>query len=97
MKYKLDRSSHAVYSLHYHLILVTKYRRPVLETERMRERLKEIFWSLQDKLGIEILSQEPSKDHVHIFFKTTPKTDLVKVVNVLKRYVELQGGGNTKL
>ncbi|MHA1303799.1 MAG: transposase [Candidatus Heimdallarchaeaceae archaeon] len=43
MGYKLDKSSHAVLSLHYHLIHVTKYRRPVLETEQIRERLKEIF------------------------------------------------------
>ena len=83
MKYKLDKSSHAVFSLYYHLILVTKYRRPVLETEQIRERLKEIFWSLH-RLNIEIVSQEPDRDHIHILFKATPKTDLVKVVNVLK-------------
>ena len=84
MKYKLDKSSHAVFSLYYHLVLVTKYRRPVLETEQIRERLKEIFWSLQDNLGIEIVSQEPNKDHIHVLFKATPKTNLVRVVNVLK-------------
>ncbi|MHA1754188.1 MAG: IS200/IS605 family transposase [Candidatus Odinarchaeia archaeon] len=84
MRYKLGKSSHAVFSLHYHLILVTKNRRPALETEQIRERLKEIFWSLQDKLGIEIVSQEPNRDHVHVLFKATPKTDLVRVVNVLK-------------
>jgi len=61
-----------------------KYRRPVLETEQIRERLKEIFWSLQDRLNIEIVSQELNRDHIHILFKATPKTDLVKVVNVLK-------------
>jgi len=83
-KYKLDKSSHAFYSLQYHLILVVKYRRPALKNEKVRERLKEIFWSLQDKVGIEIIAQEPSKDHVHILFKATPKTNLVKVINILK-------------
>jgi len=84
MRYRLDRSSHAVCALHYHLVFVTKYRRPVLNSERIRERLKEILWSLQDKVAIEIVAQEPGENHIHILFKASPKTDLVKAVNVLK-------------
>jgi putative transposase len=46
MKYKLDRSAHSVYSLHYHLVVVIKYRRKALYDEAIRERLKQIIWSL---------------------------------------------------
>jgi putative transposase len=84
MKYKLDRSAHSVYSLHYHLVEVVKYRRKALYDEVIRERLKQIIWSLTDELGIEILAQEPADYHLHILFKATPKTNLVNVVNVIK-------------
>lgn len=83
-KYKLDKSAHSVYSLNYHLILVVKYRQPALETEIVRERLKEIIWNLQDKTGIEIIMQEPDIDHIHILFKSKPIIDLSKVVNIFK-------------
>lgn len=84
MKYKLDRSAHSVYSLHYHLVVVIKYRRKALYDDVIRERLKQIVWSLSDELGIEILAQEPSEDHLHILFTATPTTNLTNVVNVIK-------------
>ena len=76
MKYKLDRSAHSVFSLHYHLVVVIKYRRKALYDEVIRERLKQIVWGLSDELGIEILAQEPSDDHLHILFTATPTTNL---------------------
>lgn len=39
---KLDSNNHSVFLLYYHLILVTKYRRKVIDTE-VSVRLKEIF------------------------------------------------------
>lgn len=84
MKYILDRGAHSVYSLHYHLVIVVKYRRKALASETIRERLKEIIVSLAPDLGIEILAQEPGSDHHHMLFKTTPTTNLSNVVNVIK-------------
>jgi putative transposase len=84
MKYKLDKSSHAVFSLQYHLVLVVKYRRKALCNETIRERLKNVIWNLARQLDIEIIAQEPAEDHVHVLFKAKPSTDLVKVVNTLK-------------
>ncbi len=84
MKYKLNKSAHSVYSLHYHLVIVMKYRRKALYDEVIRERLKQIVWSLTDDIGIDILAQEPAEDHLHIIFKAAPKTNLVNVVNVIK-------------
>ena len=84
MKYKLDRGAHSVYSLHYHLVIVVKYRRKALYDEIIRERLKQIIWEMSDDLGIEILAQEPAEDHMHILFKCKPTTSLTKVVNSIK-------------
>ena len=84
MKYKLDKSSHAVFSLQYHLVLIIKYRRKALCDEAIRERLKNIVWDLSKQLDVEIIAQEPAEDHIHILFKAKPSTDLVKTVNSLK-------------
>ena len=73
-----------MYSLRYHLVVVIKYRRKGLYDEAIRERLKQIIWSLMDELGIEILAQEPAEGHIHILFTATPTTNLSNVVNVIK-------------
>ena len=84
MKYKLDKSAHSVYALHYHLVVVVKYRRKALCSEEIRDRLKDIVWNLSNELGIEVVAHEPAEDHYHLLFKATPKTNLVNVVNVIK-------------
>lgn len=99
-KYDLDRGNHVVYSLHYHIIFVIKYRRKALYNDKIRERLKEIFRDLAvnlkvthyDKTGakieesnpVEIVSMEATPDHVHLLIKGTPQTDLVNLVNIFK-------------
>jgi len=65
-------------------VLVADYRRRALCDESIRERLKNIVWNLANRLGIEIIAQEPAEDHVHVLFKARPSTDLVKTVNILK-------------
>ena len=73
MKYKLDKSAHSVFALYYHLVIVVKYRRKAMYSYDIRERLKEIVWDLSTELGIDVVAQEPTEDHYHLFFKATPK------------------------
>lgn len=84
MTYNLDRSAHSVFALHYHLVVVVKYRRKALYSSDIRERLKDIVWNLSTGLGIEVVAHEPAVDHYHLLFKATPKTNLVKAINVIK-------------
>ncbi len=83
-RYKLDRSAHAVFSMYYHLIFVTKYRRKALYSDEIRERLKQILLDVTPKVGLEIVVQEPADDHIHIVAKGTLTTDLVKAINIMK-------------
>ena len=83
MRYKLSRGAHSVHALHYHLVLVTKYRRKVFEGAVV-ERMKDIFHGISQKFDVEILMQEPGKDHIHILFAAKPRTELTKFVNALK-------------
>lgn len=84
MRYKLDKSAHSVYSLHYHLVLVVKYRRKVLEEPAVSERLKDIVCEISEGFGVEVLEQETDKDHLHIIFKAKPTLEVTKYINSLK-------------
>ena len=79
----LDTNAHSVFSLHYHLILVTKYRKPVLDDE-ISERARALFEAIAPAYKIEVLEWNHDQDHVHIFFKAQPKTELSKFINAYK-------------
>ena len=79
----LDTNAHSVFSLHYHLILVTKYRKPVFNDE-ISERARTLFEAIAPSYKIEVLEWNHDQDHVHIFFKAQPKTELSKFINAYK-------------
>ena len=65
------RSSHTVYDIKYHLVWITKYRKPVLRgaiAERVRDLIREICKARD----VEILKGHVSADHVHIFVSVPP-------------------------
>ena len=79
----LDTNSHSVFLLHYHLILVTKYRRQVFDNE-ISDRAKAIFERIAPDYKIEIIEWNHDKDHVHVLFKAHPKTEISKFINTYK-------------
>lgn len=56
MKYKLDRGSHSVYSLHYNLIFVVKYRRRVFTSNEIIDFLKQKIHEISESFEVEILA-----------------------------------------
>jgi len=54
MNVKFDSNKHSVFLLYYHLILVTKYRREVID-EKIARRLKEIFEYIQTNYNMTLL------------------------------------------
>ena len=80
---KLDTNAHSVFLLHYHLILVVKYRRQVF-TDEISERAKEIFEYIAPSYKIELVEWNHDKDHVNILFKGQPKTEISKFINAYK-------------
>lgn len=84
MKYDLKTSSHSVYSLNYHLILVVKYRREVFTNKKIIDELKKRTRNIAKNYDVKITSQEVDKDHMHILFSSKPITNLTKFINALK-------------
>jgi len=80
---KLDTNKHSVFLLYYHLILVTKYRRKVIDSN-ISEILKEMFIKIGKNYGITLLEWDSEEDHVHCLFKARPTTKLSKFINAYK-------------
>ena len=96
---KLDNNNHSVFLMHYHLILVVKYRRKVIN-EEISNSLREIFERIQPKYNITLQEWNHDKDHIHVLFKGNPNTEISKFINayksassrLIKKYIEQQGG-----
>ena len=80
---ELDRNQHSVYSLYYHLIMVTKYRRKVIDND-ISMRGKEIFERIAPGYGMTLVESNHDVDHVHIMFRAQPKTELSRFINAYK-------------
>jgi putative transposase len=77
---------HCVYSLRYHLVLVTKYRRRCL-TAPMREALRTICETQLAGKGGVLLELNAEEDHVHLLIELPSKTSLSIVANSLKTVI----------
>ena len=80
---ELDSNGHSVFLLYYHLILVVKYRRKVID-DVISEWGKEIFSYIAPGYGIMLEEWNHDMDHVHIMFRAQPKTELSKFINAYK-------------
>ena len=79
----LESNNHSVFSLHYHLIFVVKYRRKVID-DTISEKLKEIFEYIQPSYNITLQERNHDQDHVHVLFSAHPKTERTKFINAYK-------------
>jgi putative transposase len=79
----LDTNTRSVFAMYYHLILVIKYRRKVLDDD-ISIRLKDIYVNIQDRYNISLLEWNHDGDHVHILFKAHPNTQISKFINAYK-------------
>ena len=67
----------------YHLVLVVKYRRQVINYD-ISKRLKEMFEIISQPYNIALQEWNHDKNHVHILFKGQPNTELSKFINAYK-------------
>ena len=80
---ELRGNNHSVFNIHFHLILVIKYRKKVID-ERISERLKEIFEYIQDNYNIVLEEWNHDIDHVHVLFRSEPNSNISKFINAYK-------------
>ena len=83
MQARLSKMYHCVYTLYYHLVVVTEYRRRCL-TAPMLARLREIAATRCAGWGGEFLELNGEPDHVHLLVSLPPNAELPGFVNNLK-------------
>jgi putative transposase len=82
-KQQLKTLYHCVYNLHFHLVIVTKYRCKCL-TPAMREYLTGTFAALLDKRGGTLVECNGEADHMHLLIELPPTVLMSAFVNNLK-------------
>ena len=82
-KTKYNKAYRAVYNLTAHLILVTKYRQPILTDELLTE-LEAVFASILNTRGGNLDEFNGEKDHIHCIVSYKPSISVSNLVANLK-------------
>jgi putative transposase len=79
----LRHGRHCVFTMHVHLVFVTKYRRRVF-TKAVLDDARTIFASVCADFGAELVEMDGEDDHVHLLVNYPPKVAVSSLVNSLK-------------
>ena len=77
------RNRHSCFLLQYHLVLVTKYRHPVI-TGDIEKSLKAYTEKYFTDRSFNVISMETMPDYMHILFEFYPQESLASFINAFK-------------
>ncbi len=77
------KGSHTVFDLKYHIVWITKYRKPILNTKRAM-RTRELIREICLAYSVDILKGHVSKDHVHLLVSVPPQLSVSTLTQYLK-------------
>ena len=81
---KHDRKSvHCTYDIKYHIVCITKYRKPVI-TGKIALRTRELIRGVCQTNEVEILVGYVGKDHIHLLVSVPPYLSVSKLVQYRK-------------
>ena len=72
-----------VYSLQYHIVWCTKYRRKVL-TGGADDDCKDLLLSLSEEYRFRILAMEVMPDHIHLLIDASPQFNIPDMIRIMK-------------
>ncbi len=81
---EIRKTSHARYSLWYHLAWGTKYRKKIWKDDYTKNRIKVIFQAIAAAYDLEISSLELLSDHIHLMLSAPPRMAPARAVQILK-------------
>ncbi len=77
------KSSHCIYDIKYHLVWITKYRKPVI-TGQIAIRTRELVRMICQSNEVEILAGHVGSDHIHLLVSVPPHLSASKLVQYIK-------------
>ena len=92
MEYR--RRSHSVYLLTYHIVFVTKYRKPVI-TGEIGDFMKNHAAYLCQRFQGELIATETDRDHIHLLVSLPPQVCPADLVRTLKTQLSKEVHLNT--
>ena len=80
-----NKTSHSKSLIRFHLILVCKYRKPLLNNS-INESILKLFKDICLKHKINIVSINTDKDHLHALLECHPNTNISNEIRTIKSY-----------
>jgi len=77
------KSAHSTFDIKYHIVWITKYRKPVI-TGKIAVRTRELIRGICQTNEVEILAGHVGKDHIHLLVSVPPHLSASKLVQYLK-------------
>lgn len=77
------RSAPATYDIKYHIVWITKYRKPVI-VGKIAERTRDLIRQSCQTNEVEILAGHVGKDHIHLLVSVPPHLSASKLIQYLK-------------
>ena len=77
------KSSHCTYDIKYHIVWITKYRKPVI-VGKVAHRTRELIRMVCTANEVEILAGHVGKDHIHLLVSVPPHLSASKLVQYIK-------------
>lgn len=77
------KSAHATYDIKYHIVWITKYRKPVI-VGKIAERTRDLIRQIGQTNEVEILAGHVGKDHIHLLVSAPPHLSASKLIQYLK-------------
>ena len=81
---EIKNNRHACYKLEYHLIVVTKYRKKLINNTLKIDLINETKILFEEKWHCEIININTDQDHIHILFESYPTLNLSTFINSYK-------------
>ena len=77
------KGSHTVFDLKYHIVWITKYRKPVMKGD-VAVRVRDLIREISRSMDVEIVRGHVSRDHVHLFVSIPPRISISNYVKAVK-------------
>ena len=80
----IKKAQHCVYEIHYHLVIVMKYRHKILVKEKYINHLCNLLEEIAERYEFEIEEIGCDGDHVHILLSSPPRYSPSRVMQIIK-------------
>jgi len=80
----VKKASHCAYDIHYHLVIVLKYRKKILIKQVYIQYLCRLVNEIAERYEFEIEELGSDGDHVHILISAPPRYSPSRIIQIIK-------------